>query len=89
MNVPLVSTDVTSMYMGVIKAYSGLGGLPPSTLTLDRFPNARTLEICVTISGLTQGLGRLTSDYPMTEAPVWPALFARPTAHGFAGIDLV
>jgi hypothetical protein len=40
-----------------------------SNFTPERFPDARTLEICVTTSGLVEGLGRKTTDYPMVEAP--------------------
>jgi hypothetical protein len=68
LNIPLVSNDVSSMYMGVMKAYLGLAILREE-YPLKRFPEARTIEICVTTSGLTDGLARSVEDYPMVEPP--------------------
>lgn len=83
-NIPLVSNGVSSMYMGVMKAYPGLRILrdeyPPG-----RFPNARAIEICVTTSGLTEGLGRSVEDYPMVEPPKPGA--HRPTGPRSASVE--
>ena len=57
------------MYMGVIKAYPGLPKLRDSHCSPERFPNARMIEVCVTTSGLTEGLERSVADYPMVEPP--------------------
>lgn len=56
------------MYMGVITAYPRLVKLAFSVAT-PRFPNVQTIEICVTTSGLTEGLQRFAADYPMVEPP--------------------
>lgn len=69
LNIPLVSNDVPSMYMGVLKAYPGLPVLRKNAFPPSRFPHVSAIEICVTTSGLTEGLGRTMADYPMVEPP--------------------
>jgi hypothetical protein len=66
MNIPKVSTDVSSMYVGVMKAFVRLPALHREFFTPHWFPHATTVEICVTTSALT-GLDRSPQDYPMTE----------------------
>jgi hypothetical protein len=68
LNIPLVSNDVSSMYVAVFKAYPGLPILrqeyPP-----ERYPNAQAIEICVMTSALTSGLGLSVDDYPVAQHP--------------------
>jgi hypothetical protein len=67
MNIPQVSTDVSSMYVGVMKAFVRLPRLHHEFFRPPWFPRATTVEICVTTSALTGGLDRLAHDYSMTE----------------------
>lgn len=85
LSIPLVSNDVSSMYMSVLKAYPGLPILRKEAFPPSRFPNARAIDICVTTSGLTEGLGRTVEDYPMVEAPKPGA--HKPTGRRWASVE--
>ncbi len=66
MRIANVSTDVSSLYIGVMKAFVHLPALHRDYFTPRWYPHATSVEICITTSALT-GLDRRAQGYPMTE----------------------
>jgi hypothetical protein len=81
MNIPLVSSDVSSMYIGVFKAFVRLPALHREFFTPQWFPQARRAEICVTTSALVDGLDRSAGEYPIVENG-WHCLASAPRLIG-------
>lgn len=82
LNIPLVSKDLSSMYIDVFKAFPGLPILRTESFPVARFPEAQTIEMCIQTSTLIKGLRIAATDFPLVEEgwhclASWPMLLDR------------